>query len=114
MAARKTRWGSSAPFPYPRAITSEFRTFTLLPGFPAKSWRNSPLRRVQRMYSVVLAAVLTTGANTPEWGHGCFGCHGCHGCFGCYGGNAFSCYGCGGCFGCYGCYGCYGGCYGCY
>src|SRR5262245_2410610 len=85
------------------------------------------------MYSMVLAAVLTTGANTPDWGrcHGCFG--GCNGCFGCYGGNAFSCMGCSGCFGCYGgcfggcyggcfgggfgCYGCYGGgfgCYGCY
>jgi uncharacterized protein (TIGR03000 family) len=71
------------------------------------------------MYSVVLAAMLTTGpAQAPEW----FGCHGCHGCcggfcHGCCGGyNAFSC--CGGfCHGCCGgysscCGGCYGSCYG--
>jgi uncharacterized protein (TIGR03000 family) len=57
------------------------------------------------MYSVVLAAMLTTGpAQAPEW----FGCHGCHGCCGGY--NAFSC--CGGfCHGC--CGGCYGSCHGC-
>jgi uncharacterized protein (TIGR03000 family) len=63
------------------------------------------------MYSVVLAAALTTGSATPDWifGHGCFGCHGCYGCSGgCHG-----CNGCGGCWGCYGCYGC-GGCWGCY
>jgi uncharacterized protein (TIGR03000 family) len=77
------------------------------------------------MYSVVLAAVLTTGAGTPAWGFGCHGCHGgcygchgcyggCYGCYGCYGG-CYGCYGCSGCYGCYGgCYGCYGGCYGCY
>jgi uncharacterized protein (TIGR03000 family) len=65
------------------------------------------------MYSVVLAAVLTTGTATPDWHKsfgcqgcsGCTGCVGCHGCYGCGGG----CYGCGGgCYGCYGCYGCAG------
>ena len=68
------------------------------------------------MYSVVLAAMLTTGSTAPAWGGsgwynygGCYGCRGsCHGCYG------SSCYGCcGGCYGCYGCYGCCGGCYGC-
>ncbi len=53
------------------------------------------------MYSVMLAAALTTGTATPDWGwHSS--------CYGCYGGvyyNAFSCYGCYGCSGCYGCYG---------
>jgi uncharacterized protein (TIGR03000 family) len=78
------------------------------------------------MYSVMLAAMLTTTSATPEWG--CYGCSGCHGysfCHGCscggygYGYNAFSygcsCYGCScsGCWGCSGCYGCYG-CSGCY
>ena len=50
------------------------------------------------MYSVMLAAMLTTTSATPEWGcHGCYSCHGCsgysfcHGCYGCYGG--WSCYG---------------------
>lgn len=77
------------------------------------------------MYSVVLAAMLTTGADTPAWGKGgwynysgCWGCHGCRGsCFGCYGcyGGCGGCFGCGGCYGCCGgCFGCYGGCYGCY
>jgi uncharacterized protein (TIGR03000 family) len=74
------------------------------------------------MYSVVLAAVLTAGTSTPDFGcHGCYGCHGCHGCSGCYGGCSGAFYGCsgcyGGCHGCYGssCYGCYGSsCYGCY
>ena len=64
------------------------------------------------MYSVVLATLLTTGADVPQFGHGCHGCsgwscHGCHGCHGCCGG----CYGCSGCCG-GGCYGC-GGCFGC-
>jgi uncharacterized protein (TIGR03000 family) len=67
------------------------------------------------MYSVMLAAMLTTTSATPEWGcHGCYGCSGytyCHGCCGgcyCGGYNAFSycggcsCY-CGGCWGCSGC-----------
>jgi len=54
------------------------------------------------MYSVVLAAMLTTTPATPQWGWGCHGCHGCHGCW--------SCHGCHGCYGCWGsCYGCYGG-----
>lgn len=88
------------------------------------------------MYSVMLAAMLTTTSATPEWGcygcHGCYGCtgysswHGCHGCSGCYGYNAFSssCYGCAGCWGCHGCcggvmvysscHGCCGGCWGCH
>jgi len=80
------------------------------------------------MYTLVLAAFLTTGNEVPDWGrrggcHGCWGgCHGCWGgCYGCRGG-CFGCYGCwGGCFGCYGCwggcfgcYGCSGGCFGCY
>lgn len=85
------------------------------------------------MYSVVLATVLTAGAATPDWQHGCYGCYcscsgcygccggcwGCHGCWGC--GGCWGCYGCGGgcwgchgCWGCYGCYGCCGGCYGGY
>ena len=80
------------------------------------------------MYSLVLAALLTTGNQVPDWGcrggcHGCRGgCYGCYGCGGCWGG----CYGCGGCWGgcygcgggfysgCWGCYGCGGGCFGCY
>lgn len=74
------------------------------------------------MYSVVLAAMLTTGTATPAWGgkgwynYGCGGCFGCVGCRGCYGcGGCYGCYGCGGCYGCAGgCFGCYGGCYGCY
>src|SRR5262249_54023821 len=73
----------------------------------------SPLeaRRFQRMYSVVLAAMLTTGGTAPAW-HGCHGCHGC--CGGRYG-NPFSCHGWHGCFGGRsGCYGCCGGCYGCW
>jgi len=84
------------------------------------------------MYSVMLAAMLTTGADTTQWG--CFRCHGCHGrssCHGCYVYNAFSCHsfcsgcsrscscyrschGCsgvvvvvGGCHGCHGCSGCW-------
>ncbi len=82
------------------------------------------------MYSVVLMAALTTGAETPSWGcHGCWGrwgCRGgvgCNGCYGgCYGGCCGGCYGGSGCNGCwggyrtygwYGCYGCSGGCYGC-
>jgi uncharacterized protein (TIGR03000 family) len=65
------------------------------------------------MYSVVLAAVLTTGAATPDW-HLSFGCHGCSGCVGCTGcSGCHGCYGCYGCYGCHGCSGCCGGCYGC-
>ncbi|HXG11438.1 MAG TPA: TIGR03000 domain-containing protein [Gemmataceae bacterium] len=75
------------------------------------------------MYSVVLAAALTTGVSAPDcwFRHGCHGCYGgwgCHGCYGCYGGwVCHGCYGgwwCNGCFGCYGgwaCHGCYGGIY---
>ncbi|MBY0528335.1 MAG: TIGR03000 domain-containing protein [Gemmataceae bacterium] len=56
------------------------------------------------MYSVVLAAMLTTAPATPQWHHGCHGCHGCwSSCHGCY-----SCYGCWGCYGCSGCWGGYG------
>ena len=88
------------------------------------------------MYSVVLLAALTTGAETPSfgWRHGCHGwgggCHGgygwggccggcyggCRGCNGCYGGGCYGGWGCyGGCrgYGWYGCYGCYGGYWGC-
>ncbi len=46
------------------------------------------------MYSVVLAAMLSTTPATPQWGHGCHGCWGCYGCWGCWG-----CYGCWGCWG---------------
>jgi len=79
------------------------------------------------MYSIVLLAAMSTGAEGPAFGHGngCWldsccpmrygwvscGCHGWgSGCYGCFGG----CHGCwGGCYGCYGsCFGCYGGCYG--
>lgn len=85
------------------------------------------------MYSVILATMLTAGAETTQWG--CFRarCHGCHGCGGgCVAYNAFSCsgfcsgcscssycHGCSGCqriavvVGCHGCYGCQGG-YGSY
>src|SRR5262249_18406604 len=59
--------------------------------------RGSP-EEVQTMYSVVLAAMLTTGEATPAWGWGCRGCYGCWGCGGCYGG----CWGCRGCYGCWG------------
>jgi uncharacterized protein (TIGR03000 family) len=76
------------------------------------------------MYTIVLAAFLTTGNEIPDFGRrgGCHGCRGgwsgCYGCWGgCYGGWG-GCFGCGGgCFGCYGgcfgCYGCGGGCFGC-
>jgi uncharacterized protein (TIGR03000 family) len=74
------------------------------------------------MYSVVLMAALTTGAETPSWGchGGRLGCRGAVGCNGCYGGGYGGCYG--GCYGGYGCNGCWGGyrayggygCYGCY
>ena len=79
------------------------------------------------MYSVMLAAMLTTGAETTNWG--CFRCHGFRGCHGCYAYNAFSCHsfcsgcacsgnrsyhGCGGVVvvvgaghGCHGCSGCH-------
>lgn len=88
------------------------------------------------MYSVVLAAMLTTSPATPQWGHGCWGCRGCWGCSGCWGcwgcwgggwgGGGWPAYygwgwpgyygyygwGCGGAFGCaggmYACVGCYG------
>jgi uncharacterized protein (TIGR03000 family) len=57
------------------------------------------------MYSVILAAMLTSGAQqTQAWHwhaascHGsCYGCSGCSGCVGCSG-----CYGCGGCSGHFG------------
>lgn len=71
------------------------------------------------MYSLVLMAALTTGGETPMWGHHGRGCCGCCGgyscCGGCYGGWGYSCCGCcGGCWGCCGgCWGCCGGCWGC-
>ncbi len=90
------------------------------------------------MYSIVVAAMLTTGTPAPAFGglfsrggESCLG--GCQGCNGCSGG---SCYGCNGCTGCQGgcggygflgirdffhnafssgsCNGCCGGCNGCY
>jgi len=79
------------------------------------------------MYSVVLAAMMTTSASAPDtWFKHCcppprvHAC--CGGCYGCYGYVAYkpvyyvpySC--CGGCYGCYGSvvvnYSCCGGCYG--
>jgi uncharacterized protein (TIGR03000 family) len=69
------------------------------------------------MYSVMLAAALTTGTATPDWGwHSS--------CYGCSGGVYYNAFSCGGCYGCYGCcggvvaypvgYGCCGGCCGGY
>jgi uncharacterized protein (TIGR03000 family) len=93
------------------------------------------------MYSLVLMAALSTGADTVACGfrcgcHGGYGCSGyscggcnggyggCHGGYGCYGGGWGGCYGAsyggcwGGCYGsyyggCYGGWGYYGGCWGC-
>lgn len=73
------------------------------------------------MYTIVLAAFLTTGSEVPDFGRrgGCHGCGGggCYGCWGggCYGGWGGGCYGgCGGCWGGgWACYGCGGGCFGC-
>lgn len=70
------------------------------------------------MYTIVLAAVLSTGNELPDFGRRGGGCRGCYGggWGGCYGGCRGGCYG-GGWGGCYGgCYGaCYGGCWGgCY
>lgn len=78
------------------------------------------------MYSVVLATMLTAGAQSPDF---CFrSCHGCSSCSGCYGCYS-SCYGCwGSCMGCSGCWmncsgcssschsywGCYSSCHSCY
>lgn len=62
------------------------------------------------MYSVVLAAVMTGGAQTPDFCFrgcgGCFRCHGCHWCGGCRGWCGCYCGGwcggyCGGWCGCY-------------
>jgi uncharacterized protein (TIGR03000 family) len=74
------------------------------------------------MYSVILAALITTGAEQTQGWHHCHGCHSCYscGCCSCYGGcwcscggYAFvpscSCYGCS-CYSscsCYGCCSCY-------
>jgi uncharacterized protein (TIGR03000 family) len=93
------------------------------------------------MYSVVLATMLTAGAQTTTWCHrsGCHGCHGCHynafsvcsgchsycsGCYGgCYGGGCWCsgvsrCHGCGGGWGCSGCWsscsGSWSSCHGCF
>lgn len=71
------------------------------------------------MYSVLLTAMMSTGATAPEFGGGLGffggrGCQGCAGCVGCYGGCHGGCFGgCGGCQGgCMGCMGC-SGCHGC-
>ena len=93
------------------------------------------------MYSIVVAAMLTTGTPAPAFGglfsrggESCLG--GCQGCNGCSGGSCYGCNGCsgcqGGCNGCNGygflgirdffhnafssgsCNGCCGGCNGCY
>ena len=101
-------------------------------------------REAPAMYSVVLTAMMSTGAAAPDFGgwfssggHGCQGCVGCLGCGGCYGsgfgcggcvGCCGGCSGCGGgflglgllsasrrsCFGCSGCFGCGGCCGGCF
>jgi uncharacterized protein (TIGR03000 family) len=66
------------------------------------------------MYSIVLATVMTAGAETPNWGW-CrgWGCHGCHSCGWC-GCRGFSGCHCGGWCGC-GCWcGCSCGCWGGY
>lgn len=68
------------------------------------------------MYSVILAAVLTTGGSTAQWhGHGCHGnswgwgsFNYCSGCFGCAGYGCYGCYGGAGCYGSWGYYGGYG------
>lgn len=67
------------------------------------------------MYSIVLAAFLTTGSEVPDLGRrrggGCQGCYGgafYSGCYGCWGGGYGGCYG-----GWGGCWGCGGGCWGC-
>ena len=66
------------------------------------------------MYSVILAALITTGAEQSQGWHHCHGCYSCACSCSCYGG----CYsGCGGyafwpscsCYGC-SCYSCYSGC----
>jgi uncharacterized protein (TIGR03000 family) len=99
-------------------------------------------REALDMYSVLISAVLSQSAATPQFGGwfnrgclgcqgcvgciGCSGCFGCGGCYGCAGGcrggflglGVFGGRGCGGCFGCSGCfgscYGCHGSCFGCY
>lgn len=83
------------------------------------------------MFSIVLAAALTSGGMSADWGfkhhRGCYTCWsgcGCYSsCYSCYSGC--SCYSCGcSCFSCYSgcysgcysscsCYSCYSGCYGC-
>jgi uncharacterized protein (TIGR03000 family) len=73
------------------------------------------------MYSMILMAALSGGAEVPEWGRGgCYGggvgCYGggYYGYGGCYGYSGNGCWG-GGYGGCYGGgYGCWGGGYGCY
>jgi uncharacterized protein (TIGR03000 family) len=65
------------------------------------------------MYTIVLAAFLTTGNEVPDFGRR-GGCHGCRGgCYGGWGGCYGGCSGWGGCSG-GGWGGCYGGCGGCY
>ncbi len=53
------------------------------------------------MYSMVLMAALTTGADMPDWGRR-WGCCGCWGGWGCWGGYGWGCWGCWGGWGCYG------------
>jgi uncharacterized protein (TIGR03000 family) len=64
------------------------------------------------MYSMVLMAALTTGADLPDFGRrggccGCYGGYGWGGCYGCYGGGGW-----GGGYGGWGGYGRWGGGYG--
>lgn len=70
------------------------------------------------MYGVVLAAMLTTGSQAPQWGwHGCWGCHSCWSCYSCHGCWSYcSCHGCWGCHSyvylgcacsCFGCFSCH-------
>src|SRR5262249_10800043 len=80
-------------------------------GSPAQAGvAGDDLKRRFSMYSVVLATMLTTGAQTTSWGlfRGCHcsgggSCGGCAYSF-CFGGGSF----CGGCSSC-----CYRGCHGC-
>ncbi len=79
------------------------------------------------MYGIVLAAALTSGTTSADWGFkhkhhcgcycGCYGCYGCYSCYGCWKGCYSGCY-CSGCYGCWttcGCYACTGycSCWGC-
>jgi uncharacterized protein (TIGR03000 family) len=124
-------------YPFPREpIIPGFGNRVGLASFAQR--RRREMERGKSMYSVLLAAMLTTGGEATTWHNGrsfgwCHGCYGgCSGCYGCWGGG-YSCHGCrggsyySGCYGCWGgyssgCHGCWGGsyysgchgCWGCY